>query len=252
MSIMANNHIKSVFFGLRDQPLFYRGIQSALDAIGPGGGAYAGDNIFTYHRNLGFLEDEALMQAFRRHAATDVEQAVLWRIAVVLWGVRNGLRLAGDFVECACYKGTTARIVCDAVDFGTQADRRYYLYDLFDYDPSLPHHAMPEHSKQLYGWVRQRFSDLPNVTVSQGKVPQVLHEAAPRQIAFMHLDLNNAEAEIGALDMLFDRMVPGAVLILDDYGWLYYRAQKDAEDPWFARRGYRVLELPTGQGMVIK
>ncbi|WYX25004.1 hypothetical protein WJ969_03240 [Achromobacter xylosoxidans] len=38
---------------------------------------------------------------------------------------------------------------------------------------------MPEHSKQLYGWVRQRFSDLPNVTVSQGKVPQVLHEAAP-------------------------------------------------------------------------
>ncbi|WYX15476.1 hypothetical protein WJ974_02785 [Achromobacter xylosoxidans] len=68
----------------------------------------------------------------------------------------------------------------------------------------------------------------------------------------MHLDLNNAEAEIGALDMLFDRMVPGAVLILDDYGWLYYRAQKDAEDPWFARRGYRVLELPTGQGMVIK
>ncbi|WYX25003.1 hypothetical protein WJ969_03235 [Achromobacter xylosoxidans] len=70
------------------------GIQSALDAIGPGG-AYAGDNIFTYHRNLGFLEDEALMQAFRRHAATDVEQAVLWRIAVVLWGVRNGLRLAG-------------------------------------------------------------------------------------------------------------------------------------------------------------
>lgn len=170
----------------------------------------------------------------------------------MLWGVRNGLRLAGDFVECACYKGTTARIVCDAVDFGTQADRRYYLYDLFDYDPSLPHHAMPEHSKQLYGWVRQRFSDLPNVTVSQGKVPQVLHEAAPRQIAFMHLDLNNAEAEIGALDMLFDRMVPGAVLTLDDYGWLYYRAQKDAEDLWFAQRGYRVLELPTGQGIVIK
>jgi hypothetical protein len=47
-------------------------------------------------------------------------------------------------------------------------------------------------------------------------------------------------------------MVPGAVLILDDYGWLGYRAQKLAEDPWFEKRGYRVLELPTGQGLLIK
>jgi len=68
----------------------------------------------------------------------------------------------------------------------------------------------------------------------------------------MHLDLNNADAEIGALKLLFERMVPGAVLVLDDYGWLAYRAQKLAEDPWFAQRGYRVLELPTGQGLLIK
>ncbi|WP_231236897.1 hypothetical protein, partial [Escherichia coli] len=81
-----------------------------------------------------------------------------------------GLRLEGDFVECACYKGTTARIVCDAVDFSYHPDRHYNLYDLFDHDPSQPHHAMPEHSKQLFSWVTQRFADLPNVTVSQGKV----------------------------------------------------------------------------------
>jgi hypothetical protein len=47
-------------------------------------------------------------------------------------------------------------------------------------------------------------------------------------------------------------MIPGAVLVLDDYGWLGYRQQKLAEDPWFAQRGYRVLELPTGQGLIIK
>jgi len=249
---MSKNHLKTVFFGLQDPNMFYEGIQTALNGIGAVSGAYAGDNLFTYHRNLGFLEDDALMTAFGNHASTSIEQAVLWRISVVLWGVRNGLRLEGDFVECACYKGTTARIVCDAVDFSSHPDRHYYLYDLFDHDPSQPHHAMPEHSKQLFSWVTQRFADLPNVTVSQGKVPEVLHDVAPEKIAFMHLDLNNADAEIGALEILFDRMVPGAVLILDDYGWLAYRAQKDAVDPWFAKRGYRVLELPTGQGLVIK
>ena len=111
---------------------------------------------------------------------------------------------------------------------------------------------MPEHSKQLYEATKSRFRDFNNVTVTQGKIPDILSVVSPSKIAFMHLDLNNASAEIGALEVLFDRMVPGAVLVLDDYGWLAYRAQKEAEDPWFEKLGYRILELPTGQGLLIK
>lgn len=246
------NHLTAEFFGLINGNNFIDGVQQAVNSINGQDGIYTGDNLFTYHRNLGFLEDELFMKAFHAHATTAIEKAVLWRMSTVLWGVRNGLRLEGDFVECACYKGTTVRIVCDAVDFASHADRHYYLYDLFDHDPSLPHHAMPEHSKQLYASVKKRFSDFNNVTVTQGRVPEVLAEVAPKKIAFMHLDMNNAEAEIGALEVLFERMVPGAVLILDDYGWLGYRAQKLAEDPWLAKYGYRVLELPTGQGLLVK
>lgn len=246
------NHLSSLFFGLNRPDMFIQGIQQAVNEINGQNGIYAGDNLFTYHRNLSFLDDEPFMQAVNAHATTEVEKAILWRMSTVLWGVRNGLRLEGDFVECACYKGTTVRVICDAVDFANYPDRHYYLYDLFDHDPSLPHHAMPEHSKQLYAQVKKRFEGFKNVTVTQGKVPEVLAEAAPQKIAFMHLDLNNADAEIGALDVLFERMVPGAVLILDDYGWLGYRAQKLAEDPWFAKYGYRVLEMPTGQGFLIK
>lgn len=246
------NHLSATFFGLKDPDGFIDGVQKAVNSLGLQDGIYTGDNLFTYNRNLGFLDDKPFMDAFERHAETSIEKAVLWRMSTILWGVRNGLRLEGDFVECACYKGTTVRVVCDAVNFQERGDRHYYLYDLFNHDPSLPHHAMPEHSKELFARVRSRFSDLPNVTVTQGRVPDVLAEVAPEKIAFMHLDLNNADAEIGALETLFDRMVPGAVLILDDYGWLGYRAQKMAEDPWLAQRGYHVLELPTGQGLVIK
>jgi hypothetical protein len=42
------------------------------------------------------------------------------------------------------------------------------------------------------------------------------------------------------------------MIILDDYEWFAYRSQKLAEDPWFDERGYRVMPLPTGQGLVIK
>lgn len=249
---MKHQYLSNLFFGIRDVPKFFAGINQAIASLNHSTGAFAGDNLFTYSRNLSFLTDEEFMRAYNAHATTNVEKGIIWRIAVVAWAARNGLRLEGDLVECACYKGVTARIVCDYVNFGAYPDRKYYLYDLFEHDASMPHHTMPEHGKTLVDQVRARFSDLPNVIVTQGRVPESFNQAAPEKIAFMHLDLNNADAEIGALEVLFDRMVPGAIMVLDDYGWLGYRAQKLAEDPWLEKRGYRVLELPTGQGLLVK
>lgn len=247
-----SNFLTNQFWGLADHQAFIKGLQQGIDQLAIQDGIYAGDNLFAYQRNLSFLDDKKFMAAYEKHAVTPVEKSILWRMSIVTWAARNGMRLEGDFVECACYKGTTARIVCDCLDLAAHPEKRYYLYDLFDHDPSMPHHSMPEHSAQLYEEVKQRFADTVNVTVTQGKVPDVLDRVAPEKIAFMHLDLNNADAEVRTLEYLFDRMVPGAVLILDDYGWLAYRAQKIAEDSWLAKRGYEVMELPTGQGILIK
>jgi O-methyltransferase len=248
------NFLSTVFFGVQREG-FLKGLQGALDHIGTKDGIYTGDNLVTWGRNLGFFENDKFMQAWRTHGTTSVEEAIVWRIYVVNWAVQSVLarNIPGDLVECACYKGTTARIVCDYVDWAQRPERHYYLYDLFDHDPSMPHHRMTEHSAQLYSQVKARFAEFGNVTVTQGKVPEVLHDVGPKEkIAFMHIDLNNVQAEIGALEVLFDKLQPGGIMILDDYGWLAYRPQKLAEDPWLAKRGYHVLEMPTGQGLVFK
>lgn len=249
---MVHQYLSSLFFGLKDPSKFYDGINASIQAMSNDVGLFTGDNLITFSKNLSFLTDKVFKEAFDKHTSTHVEKGIIWRIATVVWGARNGLRLEGDFVECACYKGVTARIVCDTINFAEQMSKHYYLYDLFEHDPSMPHHHMPEHSQTLYDQVRQRFADVPNVTITQGRVPDSFEQAVPEKIAFLHLDLNNAEAEIGALEILFDRMVPGAVMVLDDYGWLGYRKQKIAEDDWMAKRGYHILELPTGQGLLIK
>lgn len=246
-----NNHLTTAFWGVGDGPKFIAGIQQCVNHLLSQSGIYAGDNLLTYQRNLSFMDDEPFMAAWRMQAADAVEKAILWRTSILLGGVRNGLKLEGDFVECGCYKGTTARILCDAVDFGSRS-KRFYLYDLFEHDATMPHHALPEHSKQLYQSVLDRFADLPNVVITQGRIPEVLAQTAPEKIAFMHIDMNNAAAEVGALEVLWDRMVPGAMLVFDDYGWEAYRAQKLAEDAWLGARGFQVIELPTGQGLVIK
>jgi hypothetical protein len=80
-------------------------------------------------------------------------------------------------------------------------------------------------------------------------IPETSRQHYAEKIAYLHIDMNEADAEIAALEALFDRVVPGGIVILDDYEWSSYRAQKLAEDPWFEARQYRVMPLPTGQGL---
>jgi hypothetical protein len=236
------------FWGVSDPELFNSGIDRLVEAARVKSGWFAADNLIAFGRNLGFLDDARFMDAWKTHALNPQERGVLWRTATVIWAARQALRRDGDLVECGCYKGTSARILIDAVDIG---ERQYFLYDLFDHDASMRHNAMPEHSPELFGYVRDRFAGHPNVKVIQGAVPDSFSQGLPEKIAFAHIDMNNAPAEIGALDALESRLVPGAVIVLDDFGALPYRAQHIAETKWFGDRGIPVLELPTSQGLAI-
>jgi predicted O-methyltransferase YrrM len=77
-------------------------------------------------------------------------------------------------------------------------------------------------------------------------------QQAPQRIAFLHIDLNSSKSEIAALEVLFDRVSPGGTVVFDDYGWSGYVAQQLAEDAWMETRGHRILELPSGQGLLVK
>jgi hypothetical protein len=234
---------------VKDPAGLLEGLQKSIESLQPFG-IFAGDNLFAFGRNLSFLDDPAFMRSFEKQVENDAERGIIWRTHTLCWAAHRSLSLAGDFIEAGCYKGTSARIVCDYVDIGTTT-KHFYLYDLFE-PVGADHVVLPEHGAELFGTVTRRFADLPNVHVIRGSVPQILQGTAPDKISLLHLDMNNVSAEIGALDLLFERVTPGGTIILDDYGWLGYRAQKEAEDPFFAARGYRVLELPTGQGLVVK
>lgn len=237
------------FWGVNDAEAFERSLMGLVDAAKVKAGWFWGDNLIAFARNLGFLDDQRFMQAWQTHAQTPMERGILWRTATLHWALRQALRREGDLVELGCYKGTTARILLDAVDLG---DRQYFLYDVFDSDPAAPEHRkMAEHSPGLFEQVTQRFAAFPNVRVIKGAVPGSFAQGLPGKIAFAHVDMNNAPAEIGALEAMEHRLVPGAVIVLDDFGAIPYREQHVAEKAWFAERGVPVLELPTSQGLAI-
>jgi hypothetical protein len=246
---LLSNSFRSLFFwGVADAAKFNAALDGLIEAAAVKAGWFMGDNLIAFGRNLGFLSDERFLTAFNAHATGVIERGIMWRTATVAWAARQALRRPGDFIECGCYKGTTSRILLDLVDLSA---RRLFLYDLFEHDASMAHNPMPEHGAGLFAQVQARFADFANVQVIRGAVPESFAQGLPEQIAFAHIDMNNAEAEIGALDAIEARLAPGAVILLDDFGALPYRRQHVAETEWFARRGVPVLELPTSQGLAI-
>jgi O-methyltransferase len=247
--------VPTVFFGLDKDAAAMAALQALArldDRMGdPRGPWFIADNLITYGHTRGFLVEPRFVAAVLASRPEPIERAIVWRSHTLCWAAESVSALPGDFVECGTYQGYSAEVLMRFTN-GLPC-RRFWLYDLFDPSGGAGEgHRMAGHAPDLAARVRARFQHWENVTVTQGKVPHILAEVAPEQIAFLHIDMNNAEAERGALEVLFDRVSPGGLIVFDDYGWTGYRAQKDSADEFMHARGLSVLELPTGQGLVVK
>ena len=217
---------------------------------------FASDNLVTFDRNLRFLGDRSFMSALESTKPDAKEQSIVWRLHVLAWAAEHARALEGDFVECGVFRGFSPAVLAKHLDFG-KLPRQWYLYDTFEGIPEDQQNVgsiSPEvyDDPALYAKVCERFAEYPNIRVVKGRVPEVLADESPERVALLHIDMNSAVAEVGALEVLFPRVVPGGIVVLDDYGWMYYQEQTIAEDEFFGALGYRVLELPTGQGLVLK
>jgi hypothetical protein len=100
--------------------------------------------------------------------------------------------------------------------------------------------------------VRSNFSEWPDAVVVQGSVPEVLASLDVSAVAFLHLDMNCAYPERAALEFFWERLSPGAIVLLDDYAYFGHDAQTRAMDDAAQILGTQILSLPTGQGIIIK
>ncbi|MEM7212030.1 MAG: TylF/MycF/NovP-related O-methyltransferase [Pseudomonadota bacterium] len=225
------------------------------------GSVYAQDNLIGLQRSAGFERDPRFRAAFDAHAITEQQKSLMWRLHTLIWSAKSCLDVPGDFVECGVWHGFSFAVITEYLRFET-VNKHLYLYDTFR---GIPEALNSENrSNAVYQretevdpdatvkQVREVFAGFPNVEIVQGIVPDTFAEACPDAISFLHLDMNSVASEIAALEHLYDRLSPGAMVVLDDYGWTGYGAQKQAEDAFFAAKGQMVLELPTGQGLVLK
>jgi hypothetical protein len=223
---------------------------------------YIDDGLYTMH-NADFLSDPRFARAYRLGASTNhglgKDLHIEWRVHVCCWAATQALQHEGDFVECGVNSGILSRAVADYVAFET-LPRRFYLLDTFTGMPKEQFVAKERASglDERYNYqnqldaIRAEFAAYPNVEIVPGRIPETLSLVTPDKVAYLSIDMNAVVPEIAAAEYFWDRLVPGAVVVLDDYGFHHHIVQKNAFDDFARERGVSVMSLPTGQGIIVK
>ena len=225
------------------------------------GRVYAQDNLIALQKTAGFFQEQKFRESFIGNAHTLQEKSLGWRLHTLTWAANHCLDIAGDFVECGVYHGFSFAVITAYLEF-ENVDKTLYLYDSFtgipeEYNSENRSNAVyqkeiAENEYAIFNDVKEKFSKYQNVKIIKGIVPNTFQQVCPEKIAFLHIDMNSAKSEIAALESLFDKVTSGGMIVFDDYGWSGYVKQKIAEDAFMKERGHNILELPTGQGLLIK
>ena len=228
--------------------------------------AYNQDGLTSIH-NHDFMQDEGFCAAYNRGVkAVGVDYHWHWRVHIGLWAAKSASHLPGDFVECGVNAGFMSSSIMYALNWDALG-KTFYLLDTFRgiHKDQVSQEEIQEgilytNAKLLANKfyvtsskrVRENFSQWTDIQIIEGVIPDTLTQINSSQIAFIHIDLNCAPPEVAALEYLWPKMVPGGIVLLDDYAYSKYHHQKSAMDCLASKLGCAIASLPTGQGLILK
>lgn len=170
----------------------------------------------------------------------------------------------GDFVECGVWRGGSMALAARKLVAANDTNRRLFLFDTFEgmpppteHDRSAADHTAAaiqlQHADKFAGnnvWCYSTLDEVKsnlnvtgypekNIFYFKGKVEDTLPELSVGKIAMLRLDTDWYESTKHELETLFDQLVPGGVMIIDDYG--HWSGAKKAVDEFFEKRNLPVF-----------
>jgi len=186
-----------------------------------------------------------------------VDPGLQWRVHQAMWCASNCMNIEGDFVECGTGKGLMMSAVLDSLPKWNTSTKRMLLFDTFSpfgIDPSsgknLEEHGIRGTYASNAEDVAQNFSEWRGVELIQGFLPETLPQGNIGKIAFLHVDLNHAPAEVAVVRALWPLLQPGGIMLLDDYAQVM--EQNLAMNKLAVELCFDILTTGSGQGIVIK
>jgi hypothetical protein len=202
--------------------------------------------------NISFIEGTTM---------TSIERQVSL-IRAIDYLVKN--KIPGDIVECGVWKGGSMMLVAKRLLQLNDGNRALFLFDTFEgmsepderdvnsVDNKTAQELLNKEKKLdgnnvwCYSSLEEVKSNLKKTNYSsekifyfKGKVEQTLPEPSIGNIALLRLDTDWYESTKHELEVLYDKVVEGGVLIIDDYG--HWSGSRKAVDEFIKKRKLRIF-----------
>jgi O-methyltransferase len=190
--------------------------------------------------------------------------APLWRVArtrtlldearaqTLFQLARHASQLDGAMAEIGVYRGGTARLLASVAD---AASRELHLFDTFVGMPRADErdlHMSGDFWQTSLEEVQRFVGGFRSTVFHQGEFPATAPPVAKQRFSFVHVDVDIARSVEACCEFFYPRLVPGGVLLFDDYGFTSCPGAKLATDAFFADKPEPVMHLTTSQALVLK
>jgi O-methyltransferase len=202
-----------------------------------------------------------IVERARTYTMTSVERMFAMHKAV---RYIEEAKIEGAIVECGVWRGGSIMVAIDTLISLNSIEREVFLFDTFEGlpkpDPILDVDIWG--NKGYDGWILETrgaeasnwaYASLDDVRSNvlglgypdrlirfvKGMVERTIPEKAPDKIALLRLDTDWHASTKHVLEQLFPALVPGGVLIMDDYG--HFGGARKAADDYFNTHRVRML-----------
>ncbi|MGY8635720.1 TylF/MycF/NovP-related O-methyltransferase [Bradyrhizobium sp. 14AA] len=176
-----------------------------------------------------------------------------WTVAQL---ARHAVSLEGAFAECGVYRGATAYLIAKALRLHGAPHLKLHLFDSF---AGLSAPSLIDGSYWRAGAMASSLEEVcanlaewsDSVVMHRGWIPERFVDVAADQFAFVHIDVDLFHPTRESLAFFYERMLPGGIVLCDDYGFASCPGARRAMDEFFKSKRETIIHLSTGQGLVI-
>jgi len=162
-----------------------------------------------------------------------------WRVHVATWVASLAITLDGAFVECGVDRGIFSSAIMEYLDWNIR-NKHFFLFDTYNgieagylNEEEIKQNRMEFSNEEFYDCYEQtkrNFQKYERIHMIKGAVPDTLRDVEIDSVAYLSLDMNNAFPEIAAANYFWDKLVPGGLILMDDYAYIGYEELKKAFD----------------------
>jgi O-methyltransferase len=178
----------------------------------------------------------------------------------------QSIELEGAMIECGCFRGLSSFMMCGYLKalHPKFSGKDFFIVDSFEglSEPTKEddlEQGANQNPRFFAGagtfatsmdHVRNVLLGFPEVQLYKGWIPEVLQDLPDVKYRFVHIDVDLYQPIKAALEYFHARLVPGGMIVIDDYGSLFWPGAKLAVEEFCSTNCVQFLKISTAQAVI--